>query len=148
MVTFAPPAGCDVSPLRDPTRRSGYRHVYWTGKGGRWAAKVRRCRRLIHIGAAATPAAAARLVAGWFAARYGPDWPRVARLQAGRPPWDIWYARRLGVYRLEVWDRGRPVALAPPGAVGFSTRASAAAYLRRWVYRELGLFAPLGLWRS
>lgn len=157
-----------LAPLRTPLLPSGFHGVY--PKGGRFQAKPYRRQSIGHF---PTAAAAAAAVAGWWADRYGLDWPRwfakrkdqawrvvridrpaaKLRLVAALTPagrWEAWPVRPGGrAYQAVCWVEGEFTVCFPPlpGAAGYADRASAAAGFRQWSRTHLGLLAPAVLRR-
>lgn len=105
---------------------SGYVNVY--AKDRKWVARVKTGGRFLCLAAIDgsyrqdTPREAAKLVAAWYAARYGPDWhlqfrqPTVqtglARLGVDRRRANPWVVRRSrGGFIVLVWEWGKCVTL-------------------------------------
>jgi hypothetical protein len=149
---------CDPAPLwvGGHACESGYRGIYRHHRGG-WHGKVKLGGRLRCVPGTRrpTPRDAARALAAWYAARYGPAWPDVVR-QRTKTPWHTWYSPRRGGWLLRVWEWGQPVEVVeltrrgrPTARVRvFPTGSAAVAYARVWFRLRWGLFHRLAAWRG
>lgn len=145
----------DPAPLLRRGRR-GYLHTYHdpTGKhtGKPWVGKIKLAAGVVRLGRFRGEREAAAAVAGWYAARFGADWPAwVGRLHPGRSvagaAWLVKSDPARGGWRLWVWDEGVKMEIfhRRPGSV-YPTRAAAAARFLRHRHR-LGLLADVILRR-
>lgn len=123
----------------------------------KWRARV--CKHLNLPGPFTCPREAAEAVVAWYRDRYGAKWPEVfaARKCA---PWRVRHRKTPeGTYYVaEVWVEGRIVTVTRAGTLRkprrrdgdaylWPTRAAAKRAVACWVYYQLGLFAPVLLWR-
>jgi hypothetical protein len=136
VVALAQPDPLDALRLPAGSSASGYRNVY--RKRRAWVARVKTGNKLRCLVAEdgtyyhPNPLAAARLVAAWYAGRYGPDWHLMFRKTAGRigvdrrkaDPWAFrhWHRvrseggrvrREFAGWYVSVWEFGREKMLGP-----------------------------------
>lgn len=152
-----------IGPLRVNQRnsRSGYRNVYSCGlnQAGAevWCAKVKRGKRLVMLPGSRTldKRIAARHVAAWYYAEYGPQWANVLKARK-RPTYLVKRLRSTGKYYVALWVMGRREEVVelvrvkrnrvwrwerkPDALLRCRTKAEAVKEMARYLVRLYGLF--------
>lgn len=153
-----------IAALSCHTARSGYRGVCRASRNAEgvdvWRAYVKECGVKRDLGVRSPDRqVCARAVAAWYAAEFGPDWPRAVAARK-RNPFAVRRSPKYGGYvaavwvlgrREEVWAlrRGRRNAWHTTDALAvFPTAAAARAGIRRYLRLRYGLFAGCVLRRG
>lgn len=150
LTSFPKPSRSDLSVLsldrEGHTDQSPYACVY-RGRRGLWRARVR---KRLELGSSYhSPEEAASAVIGWYKARYGAAWEAAFRSRKVNPFRLRPVRKGEGTYWVaEVWVEGRITTVTGRrDAYLWQSRDAARLALRAWLYHQVGLFAPLLLWR-
>lgn len=135
----------DLAVIRTRTD-TGYHGVYATRKPGQMPYRAKPFRKRGGGGYFPTPLEAAKYVVRWWKRAYGDDWREVFQHRKEQP-WMVRKSEANGYY-VVVWLEGEKTYLNGGQDGYFPTRIDAERFLRRWIRRELGLFAPVVLHRG